>query len=92
MAYTLACAGVLLVAAAPVTELRLGFDLDRASIAGTDFGRGLAYMEADQISSALGVALPHPAGTPPVDTAALVATLERDARAAFTTSVDNGGI
>ena len=90
MAYTLACAGALLVAAAPVTELRLGFDLDRASIAETDFGRGLAYMEADQISSALGVVLPHPAGTPPVDTAALVATLERDAKVAFTTSVDNG--
>ncbi|GGP07424.1 MMPL family transporter [Nonomuraea glycinis] len=90
VAYTLACAGVLLIAAAPVTELRLGFDLDRDSIAGTDFGRGLAYMEADQISSALGVVLPHPAGTPPVDTAALVATLERDAKVAFTTSVDNG--
>lgn len=90
VAYTLACAGALLVAAAPVTELRLGFDLDRASIAETDFGRGLAYMEADRISSALGVVLPHPAGTPPVDTTALVATLERDAKVAFTTSVDNG--
>jgi RND superfamily putative drug exporter len=90
VAYTLACAGALLVAAAPVTELRLGFDLDRASIAETDFGRGLAHMEADQISSALGVVLPHPAGAPPVDTTALVATLERDARVAFTTSVDNG--
>jgi RND superfamily putative drug exporter len=90
VAYTLACAGALLVAAAPVTELRLGFDLDRASIAETDFGRGLAYMEADQISSALGVVLPHPAGAPPVDTTALIATLERDAKVAFTTSVDNG--
>ncbi|MFI7454788.1 MMPL family transporter [Nonomuraea sp. NPDC049714] len=90
IAYTLACAGALLVAAAPVTELRLGFDLDRASIAETDFGRGLAYMEADQISSALGVVLPHPAGAPPADTTDLVAALEGDARVAFTTSVDNG--
>ncbi|MER6943776.1 MMPL family transporter [Nonomuraea sp. NPDC000554] len=90
VAYTLACTGVLLAAAAPVTGMRMGFDLDRASITDTDFGRGLAYMEADQISSALAVVLPHPVGARPVDTAALVTALEEDARVALTTSVDNG--
>ncbi|MEU0565441.1 MMPL family transporter [Nonomuraea sp. NPDC005983] len=90
IAYTLVCTGVLLAAAAPVTGLRMGFDLERASVAETDFGRGLAYMEADQISSALAVVLPHPADAPPVDTATLVTALEDDARVALTTSVDNG--
>ncbi|TDD54063.1 hypothetical protein E1286_06020 [Nonomuraea terrae] len=90
VAYTLVCAGVLLGAAAPVTGLRLGFDLDRPSIAETDFGRGLAHMEADRVSSALAVVLPHPAGTPPVDTAALVMALQRDPGVALVLPSDNG--
>ncbi len=90
IAYTLACTGVLVAAAAPVTGLRLGVDLDRASIVQTDFGRGLAYMEADQISSSLAVVLPHPVDAPPVDTGALIATLREDPRVASAAPIDNG--
>ncbi|SEM53067.1 MMPL family transporter [Nonomuraea pusilla] len=90
VAYTLACAGLLLAAAAPLAGVRLAFDLDRASIAGTDFGRGLTAMEGDGISSSVAVALPHPAGAPPVDTAALVTALKQDPRVSFCTSLDNG--
>ncbi|MFF3670581.1 MMPL family transporter [Microtetraspora malaysiensis] len=90
IAYTLACVGVLAVAAAPAAGLRLGFDLDRASIARTDLGRGLAYMEADGVSSALAVVLPHAVGAPPVDTGALVAALGADPQVALAAPLDNG--
>ncbi|WP_169808615.1 MMPL family transporter [Microtetraspora niveoalba] len=90
VAYTLACAAVLAAAAAPVTGLRLGVDLDRASIARTDLGRGLAYMEADGVSSALAVVLPHPAGGPPVDSWGLLSALRADPSVAFAAPLDNG--
>ncbi|MER7505305.1 MMPL family transporter [Nonomuraea pusilla] len=90
VAYTLACSGLLLAAAAPLAGVHLAFDLDRASIAGTDFGRGLTAMEGDGISSSVAVALPHPAGAPPVDTATLVTALKQDPRVSFCTSLDNG--
>ncbi|WP_043632859.1 MMPL family transporter [Nonomuraea candida] len=90
VAYTLACSGALLLAAAPLTGARLGFDLDRPALAGTDFARGLAHMEADGIASAVAVVLPHPAGTPPVAASALVAALKDDPRVSLTASVDNG--
>ncbi|MGW0484491.1 MMPL family transporter [Nonomuraea sp. NPDC003214] len=90
VAYTLACSGALLLAAAPLTGVRLGFDLDRPALAGSDFARGLAHMEADGIASGLAVVLPHPAGTPPVDAFALVAALKDDARVSLAASLDNG--
>ncbi|WP_157545274.1 MMPL family transporter [Microtetraspora fusca] len=90
IAYTLACAGVLAAAAAPAAGLHLGFDLDRASIARTDLGRGLTYMEADGVASALAVVLPHATGAPLVDTGPLVTALRADPRVALAAPMDNG--
>ncbi|GGK77903.1 hypothetical protein Ppa06_41860 [Planomonospora parontospora subsp. parontospora] len=88
--YLAGATALLLLAAAPLPGLRLGMDVDRASVAGTDAGRGLARMEADGVAGLTAVLLPHPPGGPPVDTSALVAALRADPRVALAVPADNG--
>ncbi|WP_067186170.1 MMPL family transporter [Microtetraspora niveoalba] len=88
--YALAVAALLLVAALPVLDLRLGLHYDRGSLAGTDSGGGLARMEADRMAGLTGLALPHPAGSGPVGTAALTDALEADPRVGPVAALDNG--
>ncbi|GAA3148139.1 hypothetical protein GCM10010466_43900 [Planomonospora alba] len=88
--YLAGATALLLLAAAPLPGLRLGMEIDRSSVAGTDAGRGLARMEADGVAGLSAVLLPHPPGAPPVDTAALVAALRGDPRVALAVPADNG--
>ncbi|MBG0824135.1 MMPL family transporter [Planomonospora sp. ID91781] len=88
--YLAGATALLLLAAAPLPGLRLGMDVDRASVAGTDAGRGLARMEADGVAGLTALLLPHPPGAPPVDTSALVAALRADPRVALAVPADNG--
>ncbi|MDX3386032.1 MMPL family transporter [Streptomyces niveiscabiei] len=88
--WLLGALALLLAAATPVVGLRLVLPVDRAAIAHSDAGRGLARMESDHFSGALGVALPHTPRSGPVDTTELERALRTDSRVAFTSVVDNG--
>ncbi|MFC4056877.1 MMPL family transporter [Planomonospora corallina] len=88
--YLAGATALLLLAAAPLPGVRLGMDVDRTSIAGTDAGRGLARMEADGVAGLTAVLLPHPPGALPVDTSALEEALREDPRVSLTVPVDNG--
>ena len=81
---------VLCLAAAPVGGLRLGLHLDRAALANTTAGAGLALMEQDRLSNITLLALPHAPGTGPVDTRELSGALAADPRIAQATELDNG--
>ncbi|GAA3579145.1 MMPL family transporter [Nonomuraea rosea] len=88
--YALAATALLLVAALPVLDMRLGLHYDRDTLAGTDIGGALARLEADRVASLTSVALPHPAGGGPVDTSALTAALRNDDRVTLVSALDNG--
>jgi RND superfamily putative drug exporter len=88
--YALAATALLLVAALPVLDMRLGLHYDRDTLAGTDIGGALARLEADRVASLTSVALPHPADGGPVDTSALTAALRDDERVTLVSALDNG--
>ncbi|TDD89140.1 MMPL family transporter [Actinomadura rubrisoli] len=88
--YLAAATAVLLMAALPALGMRLGMDLDRPSFAHTEAGHGLAQMEGDGVGTFGSLVLPHPPGTPPVDTGALVTALRADPRFPLAAPLDNG--
>lgn len=88
--YALAVTALLLAAALPVLGLRLGLHYDRASLAGTATGHGLAGMESDRMAGITGLALPHPEGGGPVNVDALMDALEPDPRVGPVSVLDNG--
>ncbi|MEV4222189.1 MMPL family transporter [Nonomuraea sp. NPDC049725] len=88
--YALAAALLLLLAAVPALDLRLGLHFDRHTLARTDVGHGLAQMEDDHLANLTLLALPHAPGAGPVDPSALTAALERDPRVTMTGAIDNG--
>ncbi|MEU8975119.1 MMPL family transporter [Streptomyces monashensis] len=88
--YLLAAVAVLGLAAAPAGGLRLGVQVDRAAIAGTEAGRGLEQAEADGLAGFRLLALPHTAGAGPVDTTGLTDALSADRRVTMAAALDNG--
>ncbi|QYC40108.1 Membrane protein YdfJ [Nonomuraea coxensis DSM 45129] len=88
--YATAAVVLLLLAAAPVLHLRTGLHYDRDTLSGTDMGGGLAQLERDGLAGLTSLALPHPPGTPPVDTTALAAALRADPRVSLVSAFDNG--
>ncbi|MFJ8310929.1 MULTISPECIES: MMPL family transporter [unclassified Streptomyces] len=88
--YLLAALAVLGLAAAPAGGLRLGVQVDRTAIAGTEAGRGLQRAEADGLAGFMLLALPHAAGAGPVDTTALTDALSADRRVTLAAALDNG--
>ncbi|KOU53153.1 hypothetical protein ADK54_05355 [Streptomyces sp. WM6378] len=81
---------VLVLMAVPVVGLRLGVDLDRASLAHSEVGVGLAQMERDGLANVTLLALPHAAGQGPVDTTDLTEALAGDPRVVTPMALDNG--
>ncbi|MEU7895590.1 MMPL family transporter [Nonomuraea sp. NPDC049152] len=88
--YALGVAAIMLLAAAPVTDIRLGMHYERAAISHTDTGRGLAQMEGDGLAGTSMLALPRPPGAAPVEIGALAAELRADPRVAMVSVMDNG--
>lgn len=88
--YLLAALTALVLTALPALDMHLGLHYDRTAIAHTETGRGLLRMEHDHLASVTVLALPHPPGTPPVETSNLAAALRADPRVALTGALDNG--
>ncbi|WP_030303447.1 MMPL family transporter [Streptomyces katrae] len=87
----LGSAAVLLVLAAlPMAGMRLGVDVDRASLTGSEVGAGLAQTERDGLANVTLLALPHAAGQDPVDTTDLITALADDPRITTAVALDNG--
>ncbi|MFE2068165.1 MMPL family transporter [Streptomyces sp. NPDC059467] len=81
---------VLVLMAVPAAGLRLGVDLDRASLAHSEVGVGLAQMERDGLANVTLLALPHAPDQGPVDTADLTEILAGDPRVVSAMALDNG--
>nr|WP_167444448.1 MMPL family transporter [Streptomyces diastatochromogenes] len=90
--YLVAGVSLLLLAAAPLSDLRLGFDLDRPSLARTSAGRGLDLLEqrAPGAPGTIMVLLPGTPTRPSPDTTTLTVRLRQDPRVASTMALDNG--
>ncbi|MEU7644908.1 MMPL family transporter [Streptomyces huasconensis] len=85
-----AALAVLALAIAPVGGLLLTTHLDRAAITHSAAGTGLAQLERNGLANTTLLALPHRAGQGPVDTRALTAALQDDARVTAVSTLDNG--
>ncbi|MEW2291043.1 MMPL family transporter [Streptomyces sp. NPDC047841] len=81
---------VLCLAAAPAANLRVGLHVDRAALSDSGAGTGLEQMERDGFANVTFVALPHPAGTDPVDTSALITALTAEPHVTHSSALDNG--
>lgn len=91
--YTLAATAMVLAAAAPALDLRLGVDFGREAIAGTPSGQALAVLERDGlggIAGAINVVLPRQPGTAPPDTEPLTRALRAEPEVAGVVEIDNG--
>ncbi|GGP45189.1 MMPL family transporter [Streptomyces abikoensis] len=88
--YLLGAVAVLALAAVPAGDLRLGLRMDRAAIAHSAAGAGLARLERDGLADITLLALPHRAGADPLDTTTLVDALHHDPRVTTVGAVDNG--
>ncbi|MFF8610723.1 MMPL family transporter [Streptomyces sp. NPDC015346] len=88
--YLIGAVVLLGAVAAPATGLRLGVDLDRASLAHTQAGAALVQMEKDHLANVTLLALPHPPGQGPVDTLELTEALHADPRVTTAIALDNG--
>jgi putative drug exporter of the RND superfamily len=90
--YIAAGSAALILVTAPATGLHLGFDLDRASLAHTSPGQGLALMERDDFAGAaadITILLPRPPHTPAPGLAALLTHLKDHQLVAATYAIDN---
>lgn len=87
--YVLGVTAVMLLAAAPVVNLRLGMHYERSAIADSDLGRALARMEGDGLANTTMLALPRQEGTARVAMRPLVAALRADPRVAQVSVMDN---
>lgn len=88
--YLASAAALLVLAALPMAGMRLGVDVDRASLTGSEAGVGLAQTERDGLANVTLLALPHAAGQGPVDTTDLIAALTEDPRITTAVALDNG--
>ncbi|MFF5973998.1 MMPL family transporter [Streptomyces sp. NPDC012769] len=88
--YLIGAVVLLGAVAVPATGLRLGVDLDRASLAHTEAGVALVQMEKDHLANVTLLALPHPPGHGPVDTLELTEALHADPRVTAAIALDNG--
>ncbi|MFG3507090.1 MMPL family transporter [Streptomyces sp. NPDC047821] len=88
--YLIGAVVLLGTVAAPAAGLRMGVDLDRASLAHTEAGAALVRMEKDHLANVTLLALPHPPGHGPVDTLELTEALHADPRVTTAIALDNG--
>lgn len=88
--YLLAAGAVLLIAATPLSDLRLGVRIDRTALVYTEAGRGMRQIEADGLANITFLAFPHTAEQGPVDTGALSDRLRADPRISTVATLDNG--
>ncbi|MFH8574095.1 MMPL family transporter [Streptomyces sp. NPDC017993] len=88
--YLVSAAVLLVLAALPIAGMRLGLDVDRASLTGSNVGVGVAQAERDGLANVTLLALPHAAGQGPVDTADFTEALAQDPRITAAVALDNG--
>ncbi|MFI8169871.1 MMPL family transporter [Streptomyces sp. NPDC085931] len=93
--YVIVSMTALLLAAAPLSGLRTGFDLDRPSLDGTSFGTALRLLESNGVngaSAATFIVLPHADRSALAQVAQVMAEVDSDpaVAAAFPVTGQNG--
>ncbi|GAA3685138.1 hypothetical protein GCM10022267_84930 [Lentzea roselyniae] len=90
--YAIGVTAGLLVLAAPVHDLKFGFNLERAALAHTAYGKGLAIQEPDApgVTGTLQIVVQRPLSSPEPDTGPMLAALRADPMISLATKLDNG--